>query len=75
MAEYTLRGPDGDISVVGNASDRARLTALGYEDITDDDTQDAVAEEQQPAAEPKQEKSSARSTTVSAGTETRNDSK
>lgn len=30
MPDYTLRGPDGDMVVTGDGSERARLAAQGY---------------------------------------------
>lgn len=58
MPDFTLRHPDtGDESVVGNASDRARLLSQGYHDVTDEPDEpaatpaavDPVEDTQQPA--------------------------
>jgi hypothetical protein len=43
VPDFTLRDPNGEIHVVGNASDRARLLAQGYEDITSESTEDVPA--------------------------------
>lgn len=64
--DYTLRDPDGNEHVVGNASDRARLLALGYTDITDEATTPA------PADKPKADRPK---TATAAGTQVRDDSK